>query len=124
MKRLKVLCSLFGVSVLCCMGLITDVNAQARAVVYDTSANSSVHTYNTVKQYYVVTGTVTVVGTKSTISNVSVTWKSSGTGKYATDHGNVIPTLIRDNYRNYAGESRITINGVTKKSNLTAILRW
>ncbi len=106
------------------MGLMTDVNAQAWAVVYDTSANSGTHTYKTVKQYFVVTGTVSVVGTKSTISNVYVTWKSSGTGKYTTDHGNVVPTLLRDTYRYYEGESRITIDDTTNKAPLTAILRW
>ena len=117
MKKLKVLCSLFGVSVLCCMGLMTDVNA---AVVYDISERSRPpHKYNGVTQYFITSGTVTEGPTYNTVSYISHSWRSEGTGAYKVAHGDVITTKSQPTYILFAGESRITVNNKTDKKQLT-----
>lgn len=122
MKKLKVLCSLFGVSVLCCMGLMTDVNA---AVVYDTSSRSKPpHQYNGVTQYFITSGTVTVGSSYNTVSHISHTWRSEGTGAYKVAHGDVKTTKSQPTYILFAGESRITVNNKTDKKQLVNSLNF
>ena len=122
MKKLKVLCSLFGVSVFCCMGLMTDVSA--RAETYDVGNKSEVHTYRSVSQYYYMSGIVTVINNDRYLSNLSISWSSNGSGQYSVGHGDYKYYNGTDSYKQYIAESRITVSGVTNKANLLCKVWW
>lgn len=122
MKKLKVLGSLLCMSVLCCMGLMTDVNA--RAEVFDISERSTTHTYKGVNHYFVTTGTVTVVSGRHSLSNVSSVWHSNGTGQYAVKNGTISMVKSEPTYRIYHGESKITVSGVTDTATISCVLNF
>ena len=119
MKKLKVFCSLFGVGALCCMGLMTDVNA---AVVYDVGDVSETHTYKSASQYYTINGLVTVINGNRNLGNVTYTWTQKGSATFS--QGSIVVVKKTENYILNKADSKIKIGGVTNTRSLQCKLDW